>query len=178
VVARRCGCVPRLSFIQRCRHGRGQRRNVTSGRKPAPAPAPSRIRHAPTQDHVRPPGDDARQRHPWPACQRLLGIVQELAEVGRCAIYTNTSVYNVVPGKYYQMDRIPRETAPSRASSAASSTPIKIYRAASNPPDVSRSRRWFLQSHGRLISPSDLRKKGVVLATEMGNATHTSDSNS
>lgn len=42
-----------------------------------------------------------------------------------------------------------------------------------SPPDVTQSQRRFLQSQGRLLSPDELRQKGVVVAMEMGNVAHT-----
>lgn len=43
------------------------------------------------------------------------------------------------------------------------------------PPDVTKSKRRFLQSHGRSLttSPTELNQRGTVIAMEMGNVQHT-----
>ena len=40
-------------------------------------------------------------------------------------------------------------------------------------PDVTESKRRFLQSHGRSLSSTELNQKGTVIAMEIGNVQHT-----
>lgn len=41
------------------------------------------------------------------------------------------------------------------------------------PPDVTKSQRRFLQSHGRNLSPDELNQKGLIIAMELANVPHT-----
>ena len=41
------------------------------------------------------------------------------------------------------------------------------------PPDVTQSKRRFLQSHGRTLSTNELNQKGLLIAMEIGNVPHT-----
>ena len=55
----------------------------------------------------------------------------------------------------------------------SSNSSTETNNAISPPPDVTKSQRRFLQSHGRHLSPSELDRKGVLIAMEIGNVPHT-----
>ncbi|EED94894.1 predicted protein, partial [Thalassiosira pseudonana CCMP1335] len=81
-------------------------------------------------------------------------LSRNILKLTKARYYTNTLIYNVVPGRYCQMG------GDTQTSSNA-------------PPDVSQSQRRFLQSHGRFLSPNELQQKGLVIAMEMENIPHT-----
>ena len=135
-------------------------------------------------------------------CKNILKLV-------KARYYTNTLVYNVVPGKYSQMggkylfvfvlcyvcswlccihftihisycylhNIDPKGDGTggcsiyglidSYQSSPSSNTNNK------QPPDVTQSKRRFLQSHGRTLSTNELNQKGLLIAMEIGNVPHT-----
>eukprot|EP00970_Alexandrium_tamarense_P010113 scaffold2040_cov196-Alexandrium_tamarense.AAC.5 len=103
-------------------------------------------------------------------------LSRNILKLTKARYYTNTLIYNVVPGRFCQMGD-PRGDGTGGCSIHGL---IDVYtsknstQTSSNaPPDVSQSQRRFLQSHGRFLSPNELQQKGLVIAMEMENIPHT-----
>jgi len=103
-------------------------------------------------------------------------LSKNVLKLAKARYYTNTLLYNVVPGKYCQMGD-PRGDGTGGCSIYGL---IDAYQSVDNstgrsmqPPDVTKSQRRFLQSQGRQLASNELNKKGVVIAMEMGNVPHT-----
>ncbi|KAL7540606.1 hypothetical protein ACHAXR_010247 [Thalassiosira sp. AJA248-18] len=105
-------------------------------------------------------------------------LCKNILKLTKARYYTNTLIYNVVPGKYCQMGD-PKGDGTGGCSiyglidSYQSSTSNNSKISSKPPPDVTRSQRRFLQSQGRLLSPNELNQTGIVIAMEMGNVPHT-----
>ena len=107
-------------------------------------------------------------------------LSKNLLKLTKARYFTNTLIYNVVPGKYCQMGD-PRGDGTGGCSiyglidAYQSAENSSVVRGQSNrsPPDVTKSQRRFLQSQGRQLSSNELNQKGVVIAMEMGNVPHT-----
>mmetsp|Transcript_25554 Transcript_25554/g.54970 ORF Transcript_25554/g.54970 Transcript_25554/m.54970 type:complete len:676 (+) Transcript_25554:151-2178(+) len=104
-------------------------------------------------------------------------LCKNILKLAKARYYTNTLIYNIVPGRYCQMGDPNGDGTggcsihgliESYQSSVTSDNKLKPPR-----PDVTQSQRRFLQSQGRLFSPDELSQKGVVIAMEMGNVPHT-----
>ena len=109
-------------------------------------------------------------------------LSKNLLKLTKARYFTNTLIYNVVPGKYCQMGD-PRGDGTGGCSiyglidayqSVENSSVVRGQSSnRSRPPDVTQSQRRFLQSQGRQLSSNELNQKGVVIAMEMGNVPHT-----
>lgn len=104
-------------------------------------------------------------------------LSKNLLKLAKARYYTNTLIYNVLPGKYCQMGD-PRGDGTGGCSiygliDAYQSVDNSVGRSRQQPPDVASSQRRFLQSQGRQLSSNELNQKGVVIAMEMGNIQHT-----
>ena len=109
-------------------------------------------------------------------------LSKNLLKLTKARYFTNTLIYNVVPGKYCQMGD-PRGDGTGGCSIYGlidayqsvenSSSVVRGQSNRSLPPDVTQSQRRFLQSQGRQLSSNELNQKGVVIAMEMGNVPHT-----
>ncbi|EJK61115.1 hypothetical protein THAOC_18447, partial [Thalassiosira oceanica] len=112
-------------------------------------------------------------------------LARNLLKLAAARLYTGTLVYNVVPGKYCQlggefsggrgMTLHPKGDGTGGCSIHGL---IDAYRnhdgASSKPPDVTASRRRFLSSSsGRELRPSELGRRGLVVAMEMGGVADT-----
>mmetsp|Transcript_13048 Transcript_13048/g.31756 ORF Transcript_13048/g.31756 Transcript_13048/m.31756 type:complete len:668 (-) Transcript_13048:203-2206(-) len=112
-------------------------------------------------------------------------LCKNILKLTKARYYTNTLIYNIVPGKYGQMGDPTGDGSggcsiyglidsyQSSATAAAGKNKSNNTSPRPQPPDVTQSHRRFLQSHGRTFSPDDLSQKGVVIAMEMGNVPHT-----
>lgn len=105
-------------------------------------------------------------------------LSKNILKLAKARYYTNTLLYNVLPGKYCQMGD-PKGDGTGGCSiygliDAYQSLDDSVGRSRQQqPPDVTKSQRRFLQSQGRLLSSNELNQKGVVVAMEMGNVPHT-----
>eukprot|EP00985_Skeletonema_marinoi_P020962 scaffold12613_cov113-Skeletonema_marinoi.AAC.1 len=104
-------------------------------------------------------------------------LSKNILKLAKARYYTNTLLYNVLPGKYCQMGD-PKGDGTGGCSiygliDAYQSVDTSVERGRQQPPDVSKSQRRFLQSQGRQLSSNELNQKGVVIAMEMGNVPHT-----
>ncbi|KAL7439339.1 hypothetical protein ACHAXH_006687, partial [Discostella pseudostelligera] len=111
-------------------------------------------------------------------------LCKNILKLAKARYYTNTLIYNIVPGKYCQMgdpsgdgtggctiygliDSYQTSMAASGNKNSNNQRPKQIT------PDVTKSQRRFLQSHGRNLSPDELNRKGLIIAMEMANLPHT-----
>lgn len=105
-------------------------------------------------------------------------LSKNILKLAKARYYTNTLLYNVLPGKYCQMGD-PKGDGTGGCSiygliDAYQNVDDSVGRINKHqPPDVTKSERRFLQSQGRLLSSNELNQKGVVVAMEMGNVPHT-----
>jgi len=104
-------------------------------------------------------------------------LSKNILKLAKARYYTNTLLYNVLPGKYCQMGD-PKGDGTGGCSiygliDAYQSVDNSVGRGRQQPPDVTKSQRRFLQSQGRQLSSNELNQKGVVIAMEMGNVPHT-----
>ena len=103
-------------------------------------------------------------------------LCKNVLKLAKARYYTNTLIYNVVPGKYCQTG----DPAGDGTGGCSIYGLIDAYQSIDSSsgrrretPDVTKSQRRFLQSHGRELSSNELSQKGVVVAMEMGNVQHT-----
>ena len=109
-------------------------------------------------------------------------LCKNILKLTKARYYTNTLIYNVVPGKYSQMGDPKGDGTggcsiygliDSYQSSSADANSTNKSQHPVVVPDVTQSQRRFLQSQGRTLSSSELNQRGVVIAMEIGNVPHT-----
>ena len=108
-------------------------------------------------------------------------LSKNILKLVKARYYTNTLIFNVVPGKYCQMGD-PRGDGKGGCSIyglidayhlGVADDSLRRNNNHFPPSDVTQSQRRFLQSQGRLLSTDELNQKGVVVAMEIGNVPHT-----
>ncbi|KAL3778332.1 hypothetical protein ACHAW5_010228 [Stephanodiscus triporus] len=124
-------------------------------------------------------------------------LSKNVLKLVKARYYTNTLVYNVVPGKYCQVgdprgdgsggcsiyglidsyrsahaddvdSRRDHDVVVVDGGGAAAAAAAAAAAPTLPPPDVSLGRRRFLRSVGRALTSAELRTRGTVVATEMG----------
>jgi len=95
-------------------------------------------------------------------------LCKNILKLCKARYYTNTLIYNIVPGKYCQLGD-PRGDGSGGCSIFGLLDATTTQTSGSAPIDVTKSRRRFLRSTGRLLSKSELGRRGTVVAMEMGN---------
>ncbi|KAL3757334.1 hypothetical protein ACHAWU_008495 [Discostella pseudostelligera] len=108
-------------------------------------------------------------------------LCKNILKLAKARYYTNTLIYNIVPGKYCQMgDPSGDGTGGCSIYGLIDAYQSSLVANGNNkqkpkpiPPDVTKSQRRFLQSHGRNLSPDELNQKGLIIAMELANVPHT-----
>lgn len=93
-------------------------------------------------------------------------LCKNILKLCKARYYTNTLIYNIVPGKYCQLGD-PRGDG-SGGCSIFGLLDASTTQTAGSAIDVTKSQRRFLRSTGRLLSKSELGRRGTVVAMEMG----------
>ncbi|KAL3785227.1 hypothetical protein ACHAWO_011972 [Cyclotella atomus] len=93
-------------------------------------------------------------------------LSKNILKLAKARYYTNTLVYNVVPGRYCQM-------GDPRGDGSGGTSIHGLIDSTKSSTDVTKSQKRFLQSQGRFLKSDELNQKGLVIAMEMGNVPNT-----
>ena len=95
-------------------------------------------------------------------------LCKNILKLCKARYYTNTLIYNIVPGKYCQLGDPRGDGSGGCSIFGLLDATTTTQTSGSAPIDVTKSRRRFLRSTGRLLSKSELGRRGTVVAMEMG----------
>lgn len=87
-------------------------------------------------------------------------LARNLLDLAHARYFTQTLVYNVTPGRFCQL-------GDPRGDGSGGACWRGVLDAGTNGDNVTQSRKRFLKSHGRRLTPAECQEKGRVVATEM-----------